>query len=309
MNKQISTYTMWSTFLHCERRAYWRYIREMVPVRLDDALTFGSLIHECLASWYKDGSSESVLALIDDNYTERHYDATARKHWHYARAMMLAYMNRYVLDNWGVVAIEHEFDQPLKNPATGWGSHTFRLCGKIDLAVMVNDRAYVVEHKTAATIDAAYIEGLNLSLQADIYSNVAGDSPVGVIYNLLKKPAIRQFEANQRRKEPETDEAFQARLAEKLSEPDAFQRFTFLYDMNDRRRLQAELWELTNRWRRCTRSGMWLQDRQACFRFNKPCSYFKLCSSRDSEDVLNEFYEHKAAHSELTQEDTPHATT
>ena len=311
--RQRSTFSMWSDFSHCERKVYWRYIREQVPVQLDAALTFGSLIHECLATWYKTGNSDSVLALIDDNYVNRFNDVQARKHWHYAHAMIAAYMKRLAPEAWNIRAVEFEFSIPLINPATGRPSRTFTLNGKVDLIVEQRGQLFVIEHKTAAIIDAAYIEGLNLSLQADIYSFVIGESakrPAGVIYNLLKKPLLKQYEANSRRAEPETDEAFRARLCESLSGPESFQRFQFLYDASDRRRLQTELWELSQRWLRCKKTGMWLQNRQACFRFNKPCRYFKLCTSRDSEDVLGEFYEYQRAHSELSEpKEPPNGTT
>lgn len=301
--RQRSTFSMWSAFAHCERKAYWRYIIEQVPVQRDAALTFGSLIHECLAKWYATGNSDSVLSVIDDNYVNRFNDAQARKHWHYAHAMMAAYMERWALEAWNVRGIEFEFAMPLINPATRRPSRTFTLNGKVDL-IVEQRQLFVMEHKTASIIDAAYIEGLNLSLQADIYSFEVGElfkRPAGVIYNLLKKPQLKQYEANKRRAEPETDEDFQARLRESLAGPESFQRFQFLYDANDRHRLQTELWELTQRWLRCKKTGMWLQNRQACFRFNKPCPYFKLCTTRDSEDVLGEFYEYKRAHSELSE--------
>jgi len=300
---------MWSSFAHCERMAYWRVIREMVPVYTDDALTFGSLIHECLAKWYEASTPDDVLvasihSMVDDNYPNRFNDAHVKKLWHYAHAMMEMYMRRWHIDDDVTIAVEQEFAIPLINPATKHPSRTFTLNGKVDRIVNRKGKVYVMEHKTAATIDAAYIEGLNLSLQADIYSFVIGESasrPAGVIYNLLKKPQLKQYEANKRRAEPETDEAFQARLCESLAGPESFQRFQFLYDAADRRRLQTELWELTQRWLHCAKTGMWLQNRQACFRFKKPCSYFKLCTTRDSEDVLGEFYEYKRAHSELSE--------
>jgi len=310
--KRTSTYSMWSTFANCQRRAYWRYVREMVPVVTDPVLSFGKLVHECLATWYETGSSDSILALIDGNYPDHGRDAEQRKHWHYATAMMAEYIRRYpIAGDWSeIVSVEQRFDTKLTNPDTGWSSHSFGLSGKIDMLIRLhNGLLFVVEHKTTSSINAAYIEALNLSLQSDIYSFAMGSNehPVGVIYNVLQKPALRQYEANQRRKEPEGNVAFQLRLCNALSRPESFQRFRFLYDANARVALQRELWELSQRWLRCERTKLWLQNRQACFKFRKPCPYFKLCTTRDDPGILNQFYRHENANVEL-QEDENAAT-
>ena len=290
-DRQTSTYSMWEAFSNCQRRAFWRYIKEVVPALADETMTFGTLIHECLATWYRTKSSDSVLGMIDANYQNGQNPET-EKFWHFAHAMMSAYMRRYERETWNVLGIEQEFQVPLVNPATGWPSRTFCLRGKVDMIIEHGGQIFVAEHKTASSVDAAYIEGLNLSLQADIYFAAGSGlwSPVGVIYNILQKPALRKIGPD-----------FRERCAADMEKPEALQRFTFYYDKGDRARLQSELWELSQRWLHCAKTGVWLQNRRACFIYRKPCAYFKLCASRDDTGILNEFYIHKPAHSELSK--------
>ena len=198
-------------------------------------------------------------------------DEGIRKDWHLARAMMTGYAARYPREEFAVVALEKTFEGPIINPATGAASRSFVLAGKVDGIVRIGADHYILEHKTAATIDADYLERLWTDFQIAIYSHYVeqtlGIPITGVIYNVLGKARLQQgkgetedeYQARRaelieksktgkttaKRKLPESDEEFQARLAAKYAEPEMFHR-EMLYLSRDRFDvLRAELWELT----------------------------------------------------------------
>jgi hypothetical protein len=200
--------------------------------------------------------------------------------------MMTAYAARYPLEDFEVVALEKAFDGPIINPATGAASRSFVLAGKVDGIVRIGDEDYILEHKTAAQIGADYLERLWTDFQITIYSHYAettlGIPIAGVIYNVLAKARVQQgageteqeYEArcadliaksktgktSAKRKVPESDEEFQARLSAKYSEPEMFHR-EVLYLSRDRvDLLQAELWQLTQAFLDARRRGVFYQN-------------------------------------------------
>ena len=106
------------------------------------------------------------------------------------------------------------FEGPIINPATGAASRSFVLAGKVDGIVRIGDDHYILEHKTAATIDADYLERLWTDFQIAIYSQYVeqalGIPITGVIYNVLAKARLQQGKG-------ETEEEYQARRAELLA--------------------------------------------------------------------------------------------
>ena len=54
-------------------------------------------------------------------------------------------------------------------PHTGRQSQTFRIAGKVDGIVRCHDGLYLLEHKTASTIDASYLDKLWTDTQIALY--------------------------------------------------------------------------------------------------------------------------------------------
>src|SRR5205823_2865866 len=138
------------------------------------------------------------------------------------------------------------------NPETGAASRRFTLSGRVDGVVRAGAEHLIIEHKTASVLDAGYLERLWTDFQITLYAyyveQVLGVRVNGVLYNVLVKPRLQQgqgeteaeFEARRaaliaksktgtssaKRRLPETDEEFQARLAEKFAEIGMFHRET-----------------------------------------------------------------------------------
>ena len=321
----VTTYSMWNQFRNCRKAAELRYLQHLVPLERDRNLHFGSLIHECLELWHGQRDLARVLDLIDRRCAARAQDEDQKRDWHLATAMMRAYAERYAQDDFEVVALEHVFEGPIVNPATGAASRSFRLAGKVDGIVRIDGEYFILEHKTASQIDSDYLERLWTDFQITLYAHYVeqtlGIPITGILYNVLVKARLQQsrgeteeeFEARRaellaksktgrttaRRREPESDEDFQRRLAEKYADPAMFHRER-LYLSRDRFDvLRAELWELTQAFLDARRRGVFYQNTSFCFNYQRPCPYFALCRSNGNPNVVENFYQRAEPNEEL----------
>ena len=321
----VSTYSMWSLFRNCRKAVDWRYLQQLVPLRRDRNLHFGSIIHECLEAWHQRRDLDEVLALINRLCANRLQDENQHRDWHLATAMMRAYAVRYAADDFEIVALERNFQGPIVNPATGAASRSFMLAGKVDGIVRIGGEYFVLEHKTAGQVDGDYLEKLWTDFQITIYAHyieqTMGIPITGILYNVLVKAKLQQgkgeteeeFQIRRaellaksktgkttaKRKLPESDEEFQQRLAEKYADPEIFHR-EMLYLSRDRFEvLRAELWELTQAFLEAKRRGIFYQNTAFCFNYQRPCPYFALCRSNGNPNVIENFYQRVSPNEEL----------
>ena len=327
--RAISTYSMWSLFKNCRKACEWRYLHELVPLERDHNLALGTVVHQSLEVWHSTRNLDAVLDTIDRAYPNPDQDADQKREWHLAIAMMKGYAARYADEAFEVVALEKTFEGKIVNPATGASSRSFILAGKVDGVVRIGDEHYLLEHKTASQVDGDYLERLWTDFQIVLYSRYVeqtlGTPLAGVLYNVLVKARLTQsrgeteseYEARRatliaksktgktsaKRKFPESDEAFQERLATKYAEPEMFHRER-LYLSRDRfEELQAQLWELTQAYLDARRRGVFYQNTAFCFHYRRPCAYLPLCRSGGSPNVIENVYQRLPPHEEL-QPDT-----
>ncbi len=329
--RKTSTYSMWSLFRNCRKAAHWRYVLELVPLEKDRNLSFGSLIHACLETWHGTRDLAAALEHVDKACVNRAQDEEQRRVWHLATALLKGYATRYATEEFEVVALEKAFEGEIINPETSAASRSFTLAGKVDGIVRVGDEHFLLEHKTAATVDASYLERLWTDFQVTLYAHYVeqalGIRISGVLYNLLVKARLQQsageteveFEARRaeliaksktgkssaKRRLPETDEEFQARLADKYAELGMFHREQLYISREQFSTLRAELWELTQAFLDARRRDVWYQNTSFCFQYGRPCPYFALCRSGGSPNVRDNFYQHVAPHEELRGEVSP----
>ncbi|MHB9037062.1 MAG: PD-(D/E)XK nuclease family protein [Armatimonadota bacterium] len=325
--KIISTYSMWNLFRNCRKACEWRYIKELVPMSRDHALSFGILIHTCLEMWHGGSSLESVLDFIDASLPKHSQDDSRRSDWHLARAMMIGYVVRYPSEDFEIIALEKIFEGRIVNPATGASSRSFTIAGKVDGIVRMRDTGeyYLLEHRTTSQLDGDYLERLWTDLQVSLYAHyieqTLGICISGVIYNMLVKAKLQQgkgetqaeFEARRAellsksktgktsatRKLPESDESFQGRLLAKYAEPGMFHREMLRLSHNQLDAMKTDLWELTQQFLHSRRRDMFWRNTSYCFANHRTCPYFSLCSSNGSGKVIAESYERRPPHEEL----------
>lgn len=332
-DKTLLTYSALNTFRNCPRKYKNRYLDNLRPRERPEALSFGSMIHTAIELWYRSQNAESrrndVLAYINDAFENRVVDSHQMTQWHLATAMIRGYADRYATEEFEVVEVEKEFVGEIRNPDTGRQSQTFRIAGKVDGIVRCHDGLYLLEHKTASSIDANYLDKLWTDTQIALYCyylRELGYPIVGVIYNVLLKSRLKQgkgetqdeYEARKaelaaknksgkssaKRQMPETDDEFQQRLTEWYSRPEAFHR-EFIYLSEDRlAMLQDEVWEITQQYLDARRRGKWLLNTSNCFSYQRPCEYLAYCQSGFSPNVADNLYEIALPNEELSRVDS-----
>ncbi len=331
--KTLLTYSALNTFRNCPRKYKNRYLDNLRPRERAEALSFGSVIHAAIELWYRSPDSESrlpdVLAYIDDAFENRVVDLNQMVQWHLASAMIRGYAQRYATEEFEIVEVEKEFVGEIRNPDTGRQSQTFRIAGKVDGIVRCHDGLYLLEHKTASTVDASYLDKLWTDTQIALYCyylRELGYPIVGVIYNVLLKSRLKQGKgetqeeyevrhaelaaknksgkSTAKRQMPETDDEFQARLTEWYSRPEAFHR-EFIYLSEDRlAMLQDEVWEITQQYLDARRRGKWLLNTSNCFSYQRPCEYLAYCQSGFNPNVADNLYEIALPNEELSRVDS-----
>ena len=331
--KTLLTYSALNTFRNCPRKYKNRYLDNLRPRERAEALSFGSVIHTAIELWYRSPDTESrlpdVLAYIDDAFENRVVDANLMVQWHLATAMIRGYAERYATEEFDVVEVEKEFVGEIRNPDTGRQSQTFRIAGKVDGIVRCHDGLYLLEHKTASTVDASYLDKLWTDTQIALYCyylRELGYPIVGVIYNVLLKSRLKQGKgetqeeyevrhaelaaknksgkSTAKRQMPETDDEFQSRLTEWYSRPEAFHR-EFIYLSEDRlAMLQDEVWEITQQYLDARRRGKWLLNTSNCFSYQRPCEYLAYCQSGFNPNVADNLYEIALPNEELSRVDS-----
>ena len=337
MSKAILTYSALRLFQNCRRKYYLRYCENLVPIKKDTILFLGSVWHSVLEQWYKPGEPDAKVSaihdLVDKSFPGRIADPRQRRDWHLCHAMFDGYRARFPEEDFDVLSVEQEFTAPIVNPGTGRSSRTFELRGKIDALVLnESDELSIMEHKTAALLTGDYIERLPGDFQINIYCHALErylNRPIsGAIYNVAQKAALRQSEgeteeefqmrraelisksklgrSSARRRLPESDEEFRARLTEKYRDPSMFHREHLYMSRQDTDRTQREIWELSQQILAARRSGFWSPNWDSCFHFgNRACSYWPLCRSDNSSIVRDNFYTHASPNEELSNENEP----
>jgi RecB family exonuclease len=332
-DKTLLTYSALNTFRNCPRKYKNRYLDNLRPRERAEALSFGSVIHTAIELWYRSSNTLSrlrdVLAYIDDAFENRLVDSNLMVQLHLATAMIRGYAERYGTEEFEVVEVEKEFVGEIRNPDTGRQSQTFRIAGKVDGIVRCHDGLYLLEHKTASTIDASYLDKLWTDTQIALYCyylRELGYPIVGVIYNVLLKSRLKQGKgetqeeyevrhaelaaknksgkSTAKRQMPETDDEFQSRLTEWYSRPEAFHR-EFIYLSEDRlAMLQDEVWEITQQYLDARRRGKWLLNTSNCFSYQRPCEYLAYCQSGFNPNVADNLYEIALPNEELSRVDS-----
>jgi hypothetical protein len=279
----ITTYSSWQMFLDCQRKYFWRYIMEKVPIGdKPTALFFGTGIHEALRVWHTTQSLPEVHKNLLTSFGTANEALLIT-----ADLMMENYAACYPTETFKVCTLEHKFAGFIINPTTARKTRKFELHGKVDGIVLEEADGFILEHKTAANLSKNYLDALWTDFQTLLYSLYIKRTekiPIkGVIYNILLKPR--------------SDIKDVKKWYEKESR---FHREILIFSESDFNRVLRQLWDLTQQLQFAMRRDRWVQDTKQCFVYNHQCPYFQICKSDDNPMVIENYYEDKPAHSELT---------
>jgi hypothetical protein len=279
---KLVSHSEMTTFRRCPREWHWRYRERLEPLIPAEALVRGRKVHEALAHWWNRAHS-SPPRLLD---LEGEMGAADR-------AMLRGYSAFYA-DGPTLSAVQVE--QPFRVELEG-----VSVVGEVDAIGEKpnNERAQViVEHKTTSSDIAPgssyWRSVVTTAMQPSIY--LLAFPGATVLWDALRKPALRKLEANSKRKEPETDAEYEARCVEAMAaEPEKyFQRCVVV------RLEQEQLATIEDIAATAEAMGrappMPARNPDACHSFGRACDFFGMCwegrSVANSGDTLQRVEAH-----------------
>lgn len=204
----------------CRRQHYYRYEACIKPLKVSEALGFGSLFHIGLEQyWLKWLDIQNDIRNNDpDRFSplDAYESATFAMFGKFekfaeeadlsifdlikAEELMRGYHFRWLPEmvDIEVIAVEEQFDMSLVNVLTGRSSTLFKLGGKLDVRIRYKGELRIVEHKTTTmdiTPGADYWVKLRMDGQVSQYVDGANSIEEGdydCLYDVAKRPMIRQ---------------------------------------------------------------------------------------------------------------------
>jgi len=294
---EILTHTRIQTRKNCPKMDYWRNIRGLVPIVKKKSLNIGGAFHKGMET----RSVEKAVTYLRNQllYPQDQQEADELE----IAAATVEAMVSGALEKWPAFERGHrelKFEIPVMNPKTNSSSRSFRLGGKTDELVQLDDGTWwIVEYKTASQIGQAYVDRLDLDSQITTY--IYGlqrhlDIMIsGVFYRVVRKPSIRQ-------NKNETLDQFRQRIIRDYQERKDFYFYEFqLYrSQADLDEFEKELWAFTQEYLFAKRSGVHWKNTSKCTKFGG-CPYMPLC--RGVEGAENMFRSEKL-NPELEEDDT-----
>jgi hypothetical protein len=326
MKKNILTYSSISSFLNCRKLYKYRYIDELVPITKDKNLKLGNDIHNFLADWHRYNDRFNLIDTIDNYYKNKEQNEDNKSNYNLAKVMMLSYIERYPSEEFIPVVLEETFENNIINPSTNYSSRNFIISGKVDGLIQYPDGTYyLLEHKTTSNIAGSYLERLWTDFQISLYSYYIEQSKGieidGVLYNILTKAKLRQGKeetekefyerrmnliskskkgnSNAKRKLAESDLYFQKRLKEKYKEPTMFHREKIYISKDSLEKVNEHIWNISKSILSAFNKNNFYPNPSYCFNYNKPCSYYPICSSNENPIIIENYFNKSKPNGEL----------
>jgi hypothetical protein len=267
---------------NCKRKYYYTDVLRIQRryQNRGEALYFGQLWHKALAHGFMYQSSpglETLLAWCED------HDLARRCH-----AMLQGYREARPYE---IVCSLHEQELTarIRNPQTGYPSHKFSQYGILDMLALHRDNTvWLWEHKTAGSVDGAYLDRLWSDSQITGYVAALRDSGIevaGVVYDIAVKPRLRQ------KKDEELDE-FYARLEDwHRTTPGVYIREEVYIGPMQIEEWRQDVWDVTQELLEARRRNRWPRNTARCNDWNRTCQYADLCRNGGSEALINAEYE------------------
>lgn len=209
------SHTQLSVYHECRHKYRAMYLQKWTPRKRPGYFILGEAVHKYIEMYYgtKDKNLakkqvENVYGGVDTSLLSPDEIHNLEVDKSIAFGITDAYPEFYKqdFDEFNTFLTEQEFTIPL---ATGYNDTYY---GKVD--VLVKDAAgdwWILETKTAAanSINESYLDRVKIDSQVSGYMHgakaILGSFPRGVIYNIIKKPAIRL-------KKGESSKAFAKRI-------------------------------------------------------------------------------------------------
>lgn len=295
-----------STFLSCPQKYQYSYVYGLAPRKPSIPFLVGGLFHAELDLMYSSGSldvegmRDRVAAACEEVCKFPGMRAEDSDNIWMQQAVVCGMVKGYAqlylkrdLAEYKVVETEGSFDAKLDN---GWTYH-----GKKDMVVLRKKdmKLFLMEHKTAGRIDAGYVAKLPMDNQILGYGWAqrakTGRKFDGVIYNVTKKPQIRQ-------RQTESLQQFMKRVEDDyhLNPGAYFYRETLTFGNEDLDRFGRELGRFVRNIDRAQAEGDFYQNAGHCTAMGT-CPFMKLCLEGVNKNTLLHYRVKQRAHEELPE--------
>ncbi|WP_054948953.1 PD-(D/E)XK nuclease family protein [Numidum massiliense] len=291
---EILTHTRLQTRKNCPKADYWRNIRGLSPLKRKQSLSIGGAFHKGMETR---SVQQAIDYLMRTSFASSPEEVTEVE----TAKVIVEAMVSGALEQWKILGdgrAEIKFEIPIINPRTGHSSRKFRLAGKSDELVQLEDGSWwVIEYKTAGQIGQAYVDRLDLDSQITTYIyglqrefDITID---GVFYRVARKPSIRQTKK-------ETLEQYRQRLiADYQNRPEFyFHEFQLYRSQEDLQAFEDELWGFTQEYLFAKRSGIHYKNTSRCTEFGG-CPYMPLCRGVEGAENL---FRYEVQNPELLEE-------
>lgn len=301
------------TYLHCPQKYEYSYVYGLAPRRQSIPFLVGGLFHDELDKMYTAGEldAEGMAKRVAEACeracsTEGITAEDSDKIWmqqSIVKGMLTGYAALYLekdMDAWEILETEGSFEVHLPG---GW---VYR--GKKDMVIRnkKTNMVFLVEHKTTARLDAGYVAKLPMDNQILGYAwarremiqqdpkAAKGMRPfAGVVYNVTKKPQIRQ-------RQTETLAQYLKRVEEDyaLNAGTYFYRETLTFSDADLDRFEKQLKLFISHIDRAHEEKSFIQNAGHCTAMGV-CPFMSLCLNGVNKETLLHFRIKGRAHEEL----------
>lgn len=339
------TYSSLKSFLECPRKFFYSYIKKIKPKITPRPLSVGAAFHEAVEKIdstyelepgieaiekYFNACQEKIINIgaeetIDDDLNENE----SRKKESVDLATFY-FQSDHHKKPYKVIRYEYEGRVFFRNPFTRKKIRKFPFRFKVDgVCEDIHGNWWILERKTAARIDDAYIKSLSLDLQSILYlaalSVDCGKNFAGVIYEVstknlpsppkLLKNGTLSVAKNQNTtvklfkeaiKKNELNESDYSEFIEWLekNEKKYFYR-EWLVPFSDTFSTQEMFFQIKKRIDRCLKQKEFYQNLTSCHGFGF-CQFWDICNSIDKEFAIEKGYVLKEKmHEEYKREETP----
>ena len=295
-----------STFLSCPQKYQYSYVYGLAPRKPSIPFLVGGLFHNELDLMYSSGDLD--VEAMKDRVGEACEEACkfpgmraddSDKIWMQQAivcGMVKGYKQLYLkkdLETYKIIETEGSFNADLSD---GWTYH-----GKKDMVVLrkKDSKLFLMEHKTAGRIDAGYVAKLPMDNQILGYGwaqrRQFGKKFDGVVYNVTKKPQIRQ-------KQTESLQQFMRRVEDDyyLNPGAYFYREVLTFGDADLDRFGKELVRFVKNIDRAQEENDFYQNAGHCTAMGV-CPFMRLCLEGVNKETLLHFRVKNRAHEELAE--------
>lgn len=268
-------------FLACRRRYFYERVQRLEPRIPPRARQRGRAFAAALAALPdRDAVERAILDAYAEPTSQSDADAWLIER-DILRALALGYLERYGVE----ASREMEYDLPLAHPETGEDDPTWRIRGRIDGMIVLDEaagRARLVEDKLSSRVTAVSIARLQLDAQVTEYvlALAALGWTADVEYRITLWPQLAP-------RRGESRDAFAARVTDDIAaRQERYYVCTRVIFPRDHLAEYARgRWQIAKDIERAHGDNTWYQNTTHCWEYGG-CPYIPLCTMQpDAEDL------------------------